>query len=344
MSALTPPQVSPSVHLMLKHTASWALLACLIFGCETDPFASDPQPKPADQTSRPQAQTHDPPASNGSGPLAYVAGQPVTDRDLREPLIEAAGGQVLSEIVLDRMVSDRLKQRGMELTADLIDREKSLMLLTLSPDPDEAARLMIDLRSDRGLGERRFASMLYRNAGLRLLIRDDVHVSTRALHQAFRLRYGQRYRVRVIVTDRLADAKTLRSLALAGEAFGELAALHSTDPSAAQGGLLSPISPVDPSYPKALRDALTGLDPGGISDLIAADEHFIIIKLEEIQPADAVEFADVKDDLEQAVRLEAQGQLMLQAARSMLSEAKVVVLDPALDKSWRAEQAKAQSE
>jgi parvulin-like peptidyl-prolyl isomerase len=314
--------------MIRRVTASALVPLVLLAGCETT------APPPADQP------VHASPRQTPSRPVAFVAGQSITDESLRAGLIEAAGGQVLAEVVLDRAIKERLAERGLTVTQEHLDRELANVLATLSDDPAEAARLLVDLRAERGLGEQRFEAMLFRNAGLRLLVQDEVQIPPSLLRQAYQLQHGERYRVRIIVADTIQDAQTLRRRAVGGESFGDLAALHSKDPSAAQGGLLSPINPADMSYPKALRDALKGLDPGGVSDLIAADQRFIIMKLETVITADPVEFEDVKAALNRSVRLEAEGQLMGRTARAMLAEATVVVLDPALNKSWRAEQAK----
>ncbi|MEZ6193940.1 MAG: peptidyl-prolyl cis-trans isomerase [Phycisphaerales bacterium] len=309
------------------------LAGTLLIGCETapQPAASSSQPAPtglAQQTGQP----------NTARPVAYINGTTVTDRDLQGPLIEAAGGSVLSEITLDRLIRDQLDQRGLTLTPALIEQEKANMLATLSADPNEAVRLLNEMRARRGLGEIRFQSMLFRNAGLRLLVQDQVEVAPALVFQAYELQYGKRYRVRILVAETMAKASELLIRAKAGESFSDLAAKNSTDVSAAQGGLLSPISPADATYPKTLRQSLEGMQIGGISDLLAVDDRFIIMKLEEILSPDPISFVDARPQLERTVRLETEAQLMQQTARAMLADAKVVVLDPALNKSWNAQQ------
>ncbi len=312
------------------------VVAALMVGCESPSQVAGPA-KPTVQTQRASTPT-------SSAPVAYINGQPVTDADLRGRLIEVAGGQVLSERILDRMIRERLDQRGLTLTPELIDAEESHMRSTLSADTNEATRLLIKMLSDRGLGRQGFESMLFRNAGLRLLVQDQIELSPALIRQAYELRYGERFRVRIIVTDSLTQASDLLVRASEGESFADLAALNSTDASAAQGGLLSPISPADPSYPKALRQSLSSMPIGGVSDLIAADDRFIIMKLQEKLPADPVAFEAVQSELQRTVRLEAEGQRMQQAARSMLAEAKVVILEPTLNKSWLNQKAKMQGE
>lgn len=321
---------------MTQRIPLYLLAAALLVGCETAPQHAD-QPAPAGLTT----QTGQP---NNARPVAYINGTTVTDRDMQGPLIEAAGGSVLSEITLDRLIRDRLDQRGLTLTPTLIEQEKTNMLATLSADPDEAVRLLGEMRTRRGLGELRFQSMLFRNAGLRLLVQDQVEVVPALVFQAYELQHGKRYRVRILVAETMARASELLTRVKAGEPFSDLAAKHSTDSSAAQGGLLSPISPVDATYPKTLRQSLEGMKVGGISDLLAVDDRFIIMKLEEILPADPISFVDARPQLERTVRLETEAQLMQQAARAMLADAKVVVLDPALNKSWNAQQERTQSE
>lgn len=322
---------------MLKRLSIMMLIVPVLTACEAiDPVAPEPghASKPSPGVARGPVER----------PIAYVNGLAVTNLDMKAPLIEAAGGTVLSEVVLDRVIREKLTQANLELTPERIEREKALMLATMSADPNDAARLLEAMQTRRGLGEQRFESMLYRNAGLRLLIQDRVEIVPSLLRQAYELRHGERYRVRIIVAESLQQAGALHDRAESGESFSDLAARHSTDPSAAQGGLLSPINLIDPTYPSALRQALKSLEVGDVSDLIAADDRFIIMKLEEKLPADAISYEGALPQLVRTVRLESEGQLMQQAARAMLTEAKVVVLDPALNKSWRTQQQRTRSE
>lgn len=312
------------------------LVLMLLAGCESTPVSSGHES--AKPTIAGDGQ------SAAAKPLAYVNGRTVTRDDLMPSLTEAAGGAVLSEIVLDQMIDGALADRGLTLTPAMIEQEKADMLATLSVDPDEAARLLKVMRSRRGLGEVRFAAMLRRNAGLRLLTKDDVELAPALLHQAFEVQHGKRYRVRIIVTDTLSEAGKLKDQAEAGASFSDLAAMHSTDPSAAQGGLLSPISPADPTYPAALREAMSGMKAGEVSDVIAADDRFIIMRVEAVLPADGVSYEAALPALARQVRLELEAQQMQQAARAMLADAKVVVLDPALGEAWRNQQQRTHGE
>lgn len=270
--------------------------------------------------------------------MAYVGGRPVRLGDLLPPLIEAAGGEILGEVVLEEMLSRRLENAGLTLTPAMLEAERAILSRTLDEDEDQSARLLAELRDRRGLGEARFAALLRRNAGLRLLVADRVEVTEPALRQAYRLAYGPSFRVRLIIAASLNQAQRLRQRAVeAGESFGELAAIESTDASAAQGGLLSPIRPDDTSYPAVLRSAIQQLDVGGVSPPVALGGGFALVKLEEKLPGSDVVFDGVQERLKEVVRTRAERVLMQQLARELVSAAELVVLDPTLNNLWEAQ-------
>ncbi len=255
------------------------------------------------------------------------------------PLVEAAGGRVLEEVVLDELLQARLAALGVTVSAVEISAELSALSDALSADADEAARLLTALRRRRGLGDDRFDRLLRRNAALRRLVSKDVVVSDLQVRRAFVRRYGVRYRVRLLTADTAPQAQRLRARAVAGEVFGELAARHSTDPSAAQGGLLSPVSVEDATYPQAFRNALPGLEAqraGGLSEILALEGGYAVLKLEEVLEAEAVAFEDVEAELREAALRQNARLLMDQQARALLAEADVLVLDRALKRGWES--------
>ncbi len=249
---------------MLFHARTYGCICLLIFlglagSCQSvrpgNDVGSSSSPSPA-KKGTPVAT----PAPQASKPVAYVRGEAIRREALSEPLMEAAGGEVFAELVLDRLINDELEQAGLTLTEQDLQAERQRVLNTLADDKNEAARLLRELRQRRGLGKVRFEHMLRRNAGLRKLVADQVTVSEAAIQQEFRRRYGEKYRARILVVPSLQKASKLRDRLLAGDAsFSDLAAMHSTDASADRGGLLSPISPADPSYPQSIREALQRL-------------------------------------------------------------------------------------
>lgn len=249
-------------------------------------------------------------------------------------MVEASGGAVLEEIVLDLGLTERLARAGIQLTQAQIDAERQLLLDTLSDDPQRAAQLLGELRQRRGLGEDRFGQLLRRNAGLRALTQEGLEVGEAAVRQAYELEYGPRYEVRIVVTDSLQAAADVVRRAREGESFIDLAIARSLDPSRAQGGLLDPISPVDATYPQAIRSVVATLAPAQVSDPIALEQGFAVLKLERKIEAQPIEYSEVKDRLSQRVRRQMERVRMQQLARTILTQADVVVFDGALQKQW----------
>jgi foldase protein PrsA len=298
------------------------------------------QSAPAPGSGGPRATAVDGDAVKRSGRvLAYVGSEPLTTDALLPALIEAGGGATLSESVLDAMLRRRLEATGQSVGPAQIDAERQALSQTLSDDENEAARLIGELRRLRNLGPVRFEQLLWRNAALRKLVADRVTVAEPAVQREYRLTYGPSSRVRLLMQPTLSEAQAIKRRYEAGEApFGELAALHSTDSSAAQGGLLSPIRPDDPTYPEALRNAANRLEPGQVSPPVALDGGFALIYLDEkISGAGAeagVSFEQVEAELRAAVRLRAERVLMQRLARELTAAADVVVLDPTLKAAW----------
>jgi parvulin-like peptidyl-prolyl isomerase len=307
------------------------IIPLVLSGCATrEPYATT---QPSTQSSAPSFLR----------PAALLNGGALEWQTLQTPLVEAAGGQVLQEIVLGRLLQDRLAQRGLTITDAQIEQEQQILAQTFNSDPKQAARLLSAVRKRRGLGDQRFRSLLWRNAALRLLVQDEVQVTDLALRQAFDEAYGPLYVTRLITASSMEKAGEVLRRVRAGESFIDLAVELSTDSSSKQGGLLPAISTADPTYPQALRSLLPKLKPGQVSDPIVLESNFAILRLERIIEPVPVKFDEVKQELTDRVRRRIEQALMQRQARQLLSQAEVLVLDPALAEVWK-QQREAQQE
>ncbi|MEX0777372.1 MAG: peptidylprolyl isomerase [Phycisphaeraceae bacterium] len=267
-------------------------------------------------------------------PLAYVDGRPVTAGALLPALVETAGGRILAETVIDQGLRQRLEQARLKVTAEQIEAERQILLHSLAADRDQAQRLLDELRQRRALGQQRFAALLWRNAAMRVLVQDQVAVSDAAVRQMYELVYGPRFEARIIVTEGAGQAADLARQAREGASFIDLAIQHSTDVSRAQGGLLPTISPQDATFPAGIREALARLQPGQVSDPVALDRGFALLKLERKIAGGAVRYDDVKSELTLHVRRQAQRIEMQRLAREIVTGANVVITDPGLKESY----------
>jgi parvulin-like peptidyl-prolyl isomerase len=306
----------------------------------------------------PAAQGGTRPATAGPE-VALVRGSAVSLEEMRPLLMEAAGGLVLQELVLDRMLEERARRAGLAISDEDFQAERRSVVEAITrsaiTDEAEAERLLESVRRSRGLGEERFARQLRRNALLRRLI-PPVQVGEEEARRAFDIRYGPRYRARVITaaTDRQASALRERLAPFfpptpaqdSGEApadlqeralrFGAAALEHSNDPSAERGGVLEPISPADPAWPASVCAQLPRMRPGELSPVLAVDNGFAILLLEAIIPAQEMTYQAAAETLRLEVRQRLERLAMDDLARRLLAEADVRVIDPALAWSWRS--------
>jgi len=113
----------------------------------------------------------------------------------------------------------------------------------------------------------------------------------------------------ILVNDEVGDATAtatiadLRARLDQGEAFEALARDNSQDPvSAAAGGDLGWATPGD--YPEAFEEVLFALEPGQVSAPVRTEFGLHLIRLDEIRPGSQQEFAEVRDELFDELRLQ----------------------------------------
>lgn len=295
-------------------------------------------------SSAPQSAAHTPPAHSAKVPttaaeigIAAIWQQDsVTWDELRPILAERAGAMALEEALLDKRVRATAAERGISITDALLAAEEAALREQLSPEPDRAERLLEEVRARQGLGPRRWRALLWRNAALRSLVARDVTVLPEQVEAALDSVHGGKRKARVISVPDLRAAQRVAERLAAGEAFADVAAESSTDASAARGGLIAPVSRLDPSYPAAFREALWSLAaPGAVSPPVLSSNGFVLVRYEGDVPAAAAPPADARAAAERAVRLAQERARMEELARDMVRGAKPTIFDDSLADSWR---------
>lgn len=276
-------------------------------------------------------------------PAMVVAGVPVGFERLAPLLGEAAGAQIAEEVALDVLLEARARQLGLSVRKDDLEAERRALADALQFNAEGPARqadeVIAQLRRSRGLGPARFDALLARNALLRQIAAPAVAVTSEQVDQAMQVRWGERRTARIIVVSSAQQAGGIASRLREGEAstlaarFAQEAAVVSSDPSSVRGGLLEPISPVDPAYPAALRSTLAGMAPGELGPVVALDRGFAVVMLDRIEPAQTPP-ADARVRTERVVRLRAERVAMDRVARDLLQAAGITVFDPAVRWSW----------
>ncbi|MBX3354915.1 MAG: peptidylprolyl isomerase [Phycisphaeraceae bacterium] len=323
-------------------------------GCESPPRSpsastSADSGRPA---SVPTADLNSEGAAPNSGPARRGSGASASDArpaviwnevviewsDLRPRLAERSGGTVLEEMLIDRRLEQVLSQRGITLSADAIAQEEQLLLQTLAPSRERAETLLRELRLAQGLGRQRWNDLLRRNAALRALIAEEVRVTDEAVIAALDAAHGPKRVCRIIAVPDVRTAESIGAQLAGGLSFADLAVERSTDRSAERGGLLAPISRLDPNYPQSFRSALWSLAPGQVSAPVLLDRAWVIIRLEREIPAEpAINDPGARERARMAVRRAQERLLMENYARSILRDtSNATIFDDALLESWRA--------
>lgn len=280
-----------------------------------------------------------PRASNGEVPVAVIADRAVTWEMLRGALGEGYGGPALEDLALDMMLERELARAGVAVGEADVEAERRAFLEAVG-GPD-AAMVLEEVRSSRGLGPVRFGAMLRRNAALRGLVQDRVEVTEEMIERRFRVKHGEKVRARIIAVPSAVEAGEMAAELWGLEAgarrirFADLAIEKSTDVSSAAGGLLEPISVEDPAYGAGVRRALSAQRVGEIGEVLALEGGgFGILMVEGRVPAEAVGLDEVRGALRAELRARQERLLMDELAVELLSQCDIVVLDPALRWSW----------
>ena len=263
-------------------------------------------------------------------PIALVGRERVTIAEIEPQLLEAVGGRIVRERVLDARLAREAAREGIEIDADDLQRERNLLTVTLAEDPDRAERLLDELRRNRGLGPIRFEALLRRTALLRRLVAEEVEITDAALEGAHDLAHGPRRVARIVVVEDLRAASDARRSLDAGTPFVTVAVERSLDASADRGGLLAPVSRLDPSWPVAFRRAVFDAEIGRVSEPVRIDARTLLILVEAERPGTGVSLDAARDDAEAAARLAIERLLMDRLARRLVPENAIDPIDPSL--------------
>ncbi len=268
-------------------------------------------------------------------------GTPIPWSDLHPYLAEAAGRAALDEALLDRLLDRELSAAGVSVSKRDIDAEYNEFVDVLRQNVAgrgaTTEAVVADMRRALGLGPARFQATLARNAKLRALVRDRVSISPADIELAHQINHGERYRIRLLTTASQREASAVRRqlAGLTGDAlrvaFASAAMEESTDQSAAAGGLIEPISTVDPAYPSAIGQAVSRLSAGSLSPVVALPDAYALIFVEQRIPPTGRSLSQTTSQLERDLRTRRERLAMERLATQLLDNAAITVLDPSLE-------------
>jgi len=300
---------------------------------------------PASRSSPPPQR----PARSRDEPVATINRRPISRRAFMELLTQAHGLTVLQQMMALELAREETARRGIQVGPKDVDAEYRRRLARLYP-VDPAAPVELSLRQqeqalalvlDReGISRQEFMLKIERDAHVRKLAEKRLLIEEEALRAEYAMLYGPKVQLRMILCRSLSEAEQVRELLAGGGDFAALARDRSDDPyTASTGGLTRGFSLDDPSVPAVLREVAKRLEPLEVSSAIRVGDQYAIVRLEREFPASDMEYSDVRGRVLQAYRQRVVPELMTKIIGELISQARVVILDPQLRRQYEQRRA-----
>lgn len=324
-------------------------------------------PQPGGGVASASAAPINPAAAAEDRIVARVDGEPITMRQLMQPLVEAHGLTMLLNMARLDLVRQAAHRDHLVVSPQDIEAEQDLTLARMFKDSDlkeqdqlldaerkgqnaRAQQLRDQIRKDREvllkeyLQQKNYSRNEYDlvieiNAYLRKMAERQVagKITDKLVQDEFGIEYGETAQVRYIQLSNLNEVNQARQRLAAGEKFRDVARDMSRNARTAEmGGLLPAFSRQSPNLKQVFKDLAFSLQPGQVSDALNLDGNYFLVKLVQKFPPKAVKFADVKDSLRKSM-IERVVEGMMETLRNGLNldaMTKVQVEEPVLARQF----------
>ncbi len=248
-----------------------------------------------------------PPSSEGV--VATLSGKPISSNDLREtarfigldalasrPLDSWSSSQasiVLRETVYDRLLEEKGKELGVEVSSDEVAAEKKRLEETGAPSPAHSPYSPPDSFIRRRL--------ILEKTSRKVAPAPDV--TLRKLKEDYKSHLAhytlpERAEAKDIVVRSEDEGKAILAALAAGSSFSALSKAKSLSPEGKNGGLLPPFAMGEMPSP---FNRLFSMKPGEVSPLIPSPYGYHILKLVRMIPAHVRKFASVKSSIRKKI-------------------------------------------
>jgi len=320
------------------------VIVLIASGCETmhlkaigrrpDPAAeaptvlADDQPQPALQAE---------PTERQREVMALVNGKAVYMDRLHDLLVLAGGRKMAHNIVAWELVDQEATERSITVTETDTESEHQATLKRMFPqvaDATDREALLGQLMAREGISQEQWRISMRMHAQLTKILSAEIEVTDEEMQQAFADRYGRKVAVRHIQFASLADAENALRQLKAGADFAQLARKVSKHASAANGGLLPPVSATAKLLPRALhKEAWAMTRKGQIAGPVQAGTSYHLLFCDQVTPPTNVAIEDVADEVTQAVK---RGKLRLAKDRflqGIIGDADIQWVNPLIQQS-----------
>lgn len=264
------------------------------------------------------------------GVAATINDVPITIRELDEECLARHGQDILEGMISRKVIEQACQKRNVTVTekdleAEIIRQATANVKPKRDGSPDVEAWLELITKKQS------IPLDVYRNdvvwpaVALQKLVGDKVSVTDDDLRKGFEANYGPRVRCLAIVLSNLRTAQQVFEMARkknTSEYFGELASQYSVEPSSQQmRGEVPPIKKYGGQ--PTLEEEAFQLQPGELSGVIQVADKFIILRCEAHLEGAKVDFAKVRNEIDQDLR-EKKLQLAVEQCFEQLQEAATV--------------------
>lgn len=275
-------------------------------------------------------------------PIAIVNGSRITKQEFYDRLEQAGGERVLADLIAREMLNSAFEKSGLTVTeqeiAAAVDEVKKQA-------PDEAQ--WQEYLKGQGMTEEEFRDFVTFNLKVKKMAEKDVKVDDKLLQAHFnkyRDQFSRPETVRlaeIVVNDRARAQQIRKQLSDPKANFQTLARQYSVSAYTRERGGMRPEEPLSNVQPDALRQAVSKLQVGQISQPIQADNVWYIVKLEQRNAAQKADYAKVKDQVREHY-MYTKAKNVNDMVEQLRKEARVKVLDPKyqeMNRMFGAEQA-----
>lgn len=263
----------------------------------------------------------------GKQPVAIVNGAKITRQEFMDRLEQAAGEQVMQDLIVRRLLEDGFAQSGLTLTPEEVNAEIEKLKKQAPSDAEWQSFLQ-----QQGLDEAKLAQEVSFRMKLMKLSQKGLNPTEQDLKKEF-----ERYRedfdrpatvlLSEIVVSSKAEADKVRAELKSPNAnFQALARQYSISAMTRERGGRRGEEPVERVMPEALRPVVARLSPGEISSPVKVDDNWYIIRVEEKKAAQKADYAKVKDMVRQHY-MDTHGKPPQDILAELRKTAKVSILD-----------------
>ncbi len=304
-------------------------------------------------------------------PVALINKQPLTRRQLMQPLLEAHGLTMLLNLARLNLAKQDAALEHVEVSAQdfaeerktTLDKmfadsqpeqalDKKLEEAVAKKDEGEANRLRREIETqrqeflDQFLHERQlspieFDIVLQINTYLRKIAEPKLkgRITEEDIKSAFGQLYGERASVRYIELANMNEVRQAQRRLAAGDAFQDVARdmSHNRD-SAMHGGEMPLFTRSAPGLPDNFKDSVFSLQEGQVSDPLTIGTSYLLVKLEKKLPPTVIKYEDVKESVRATLyeKILAAGVRQLREMLNQQVPQVVQIKDPILQKEYQA--------